>query len=138
MPHPFEESPIAEQDDSSDAFERSWSSDELPQSQQTTAVHRGGAVLKFKLGYLHIFYPCFDSKYMYFFRQKDIVPIQHSNDNIPMEGELLESNCEKSIYDFNDDSDRDEDCYGLSIDESPERRKNKPPDTKAKIASQSK
>lgn len=33
------------------------------------------------------------------------------------------SNLPKSIYDFHDDSEREEDCLGLSIDESPKRSK---------------
>lgn len=53
--------------------------------------------------------------------------MSHSNDNIQVEGETLDSSFSKSIYDFNDDSDRDEDCYGLSIDESPERKNKESP-----------
>lgn len=56
-----------------------------------------------------------------------------------MGNELLIPNFPKSIYDFHDDSDRDEDCYGLSIDENPMRKKNMPPEMSlTKIQSQSK
>lgn len=57
------------------------------------------------------------------FRTKDLLPMEGTHDGLP-DNELLLSNLGKSIYDFNDDDDRDDDCFGnLAIDESPKRSK---------------
>jgi hypothetical protein len=60
-------------------------------------------VLKFKLG------------------SKDILP---TNSDIP-EDHFGFANSSKSIYDFHDESDRDEDCFNLNIDENPTPKKTK-------------
>ncbi|XP_018325995.1 lysine-specific demethylase 7B isoform X2 [Agrilus planipennis] len=70
--------------------------------EQTTAVHRGGAVLKFKLGAKDVFSHNIDTF---------IHPEQYS----------LISQKPKSVYDFNDDNDR-EDFDGLTIDENPPKQ----------------
>ena len=36
---------------------------------------------------------------------------------------MLIPNINKSIYDFHDDSEREEDCFNLSIDETPKKPK---------------
>lgn len=50
------------------------------------------------------------------FSSKDILP--HGNSDIPNEHFGL-ANSSKSIYDFHDESDRDEDCFKFTIDENP-------------------
>ncbi|EFA11284.1 lysine-specific demethylase 7B [Tribolium castaneum] len=81
--------------------EQSWLSPQFSRPEQTTAIHRGGAVLKFKLG------------------SKDILPHSHADD-IPEEQFDF-----KSVYDFHDESDRDEDCFNFTIDENPPPKKSK-------------
>ncbi|XP_030746234.1 histone lysine demethylase PHF8-like [Sitophilus oryzae] len=74
--------------------------------QETVAEYKGGTVLKFKLGV------------------KDIMPpaVVHSDGNVQTieYGDSFEN---KDVYDFHDDSDRDEDCFNFTIDESPKRKK---------------
>lgn len=53
-------------------------------------------------------------------RSKDILP--HSNLDIPSDHYDL-GNSSKSIYDFPDESDRDEDCFNFTIDENPSPKK---------------
>lgn len=55
-------------------------------------------------------------------RSKDILP--HSNPDIPSDHFGL-GNSSKSIYDFHDESDRDEDCFNFTIDENPSPKKPK-------------
>lgn len=69
------------------------------------------------------------------FRNKDAIP---NTDTLVIEDELLLPNFSKSIYDFHDDSDRDDDCFNLSIDENPKKKKSKPTEQlPVKIQSQS-
>ncbi|KAF7273696.1 hypothetical protein GWI33_013608 [Rhynchophorus ferrugineus] len=74
--------------------------------QETVAEYKGGTILKFKLG------------------AKDIIPptIEHNDATIQtvQYGDGFEN---KDVYDFHDDSDRDEDCFNFTIDESPKRKK---------------
>ncbi|GJQ66960.1 hypothetical protein Trydic_g21906 [Trypoxylus dichotomus] len=99
------DSPVIPKQESVDTnLDQSWSQNLLLRPEQTTAVHRGGTVLKFKLG------------------TKDILPVDHStSSNMPVSSNIVLPNINKSVYDFNDDSDREEDCFNLSIDESPKK-----------------
>ncbi|KAJ8914763.1 hypothetical protein NQ315_013266 [Exocentrus adspersus] len=88
-----------------------WGLPNLPfdRPQETVAIHRGGTILKFKLG------------------AKDIIPQSTSNPKLPNEfgfGDGLVGSSE-DIYDFHDDSDRDEDCFNFTIDESPPKKTKK-------------
>ncbi|KAL1492649.1 hypothetical protein ABEB36_010877 [Hypothenemus hampei] len=78
----------------------------LNRPQETVAEYKGGTVLKFKLG------------------TKDIIPptIMQNDISLSMDpyGEGFEN---KDVYDFHDDSDRDEDCCNFSIDEQPKKKK---------------
>lgn len=42
---------------------------------------------------------------------------------MPVNTNIIMPNMNKSVYDFNDDSEREEDCFNLSIDESPRKSK---------------
>lgn len=80
-----------------------WNGTEFVRPEETIAIHRGGTVLKFKLGTKDILQP------------NEAV---HVNDGLDIEPFGLGSS--KSIYDFHDESDdRDEDCLKFTIDENP-------------------
>ncbi|KRT83807.1 PHD finger motif containing protein [Oryctes borbonicus] len=97
---------ISKQEPVNTNLDQSWPPNLLFRPEQTTAVHRGGTVLKFKLG------------------TKDILPVDHStSSNMPVSSNIILPNITKSVYDFNDDSEREEDCFNLSIDESPKKSK---------------
>lgn len=49
--YPYERSNFLEQRLTLSNDEQIWGSSEFSRPEQTTAIHRGGAVLKFKLGY---------------------------------------------------------------------------------------
>ncbi|XP_044764906.1 lysine-specific demethylase 7B-like [Coccinella septempunctata] len=72
-----------------------WDPQNFSRPEETTAIHRGGTVLKIKLGSKDLIQP------------SDELPF---NLNDPT----------KSVYDFHDESDRDEE-FGFTIDESPKR-----------------
>ncbi|RZC33738.1 lysine-specific demethylase 7B [Asbolus verrucosus] len=102
--YPYDRSNFVEQRINLENNEQNWESPQFSRPEQTTAIHRGGAVLKFKLG------------------SKDILP--HSNSDIPNDHFGL-ANSSKSVYDFHDESDRDEDCFNFTIDENPTPKKTK-------------
>lgn len=53
-----------------------------------------------------------------------MLPMDHSTEGPLSESDFMLPNLEnQSIYDFHDDDERDEDCFNLSIDESPKRSK---------------
>ncbi|CAH1153396.1 unnamed protein product [Phaedon cochleariae] len=80
--------------------------------QETIAIHRGGTVLKFKLG------------------SKDMLPPPIHSDPPHPQSEFVFSDDmmgnSQDIYDFHDDSDRDEDCFNFTIDEPPQKKQKKP------------
>lgn len=90
---------------------QNWNGTEFVRPEETIAIHRGGTVLKFKLG------------------TKDILQ-QNVLDGNSIDTEEFGLGSSKSIYDFHDESDdRDEDCLKFTIDENPPPR---PPPKKTK------
>ncbi|CAH0562106.1 unnamed protein product [Brassicogethes aeneus] len=81
--------------DGPDGDQLGWGVPNFERPEETIAIHRGGTVLKFKIG------------------TKDLIPsaavAQTDPAAIP----------EDRIYDFHDESDRDEDCFKFTIDENP-------------------
>ncbi|XP_028135953.1 lysine-specific demethylase 7B-like isoform X2 [Diabrotica virgifera virgifera] len=73
---------------------------------ETVAIHRGGTVLKFKLG------------------AKDMIP-QPVSAAPPTDFMFRDDPGAQDIYDFHDDSDRDEDCFNFMIDETPQKNPKK-------------
>ncbi|CAH1103341.1 unnamed protein product [Psylliodes chrysocephalus] len=85
-----------------------WLNMPFDRPQETVAIHRGGTVLKFKLG------------------SKDILP--QTIPNAPPTDYVFRDDLggnSQDIYDFHDDSDRDEDCFNFTIDESPQKKPKK-------------
>ncbi|XP_056646362.1 lysine-specific demethylase 7B-like [Diorhabda sublineata] len=85
-----------------------WLNMPFDRPQETVAIHRGGTVMKIKLG------------------SKDILPPQIPNappTDYVFRDELGSNS--QDIYDFRDDSDRDEDCFNFMIDESPQKKRKK-------------
>ncbi|VEN33490.1 unnamed protein product [Callosobruchus maculatus] len=89
-----------------------WHDDSMIRPQETVAIHRGGTVLKFKIG------------------TKDIIPQISENHilsrHIPQNKYDLCNLDSQDIYDFHDDSDRDEDCLNIALDEAPQKKQKKP------------
>ncbi|CAH1955521.1 unnamed protein product [Acanthoscelides obtectus] len=88
-----------------------WPGNDVIRPQETVAIHRGGTVLKFKIG------------------AKDILPQINENhilsQHIPQNKYDLCNLDSQDIYDFHDDSDRDEDCLNIALDESPQKKQKK-------------
>ncbi|XP_045482030.1 lysine-specific demethylase 7B-like [Harmonia axyridis] len=85
----------------------SWDMEDLSRPEETTAVHTGGTVLKIKLG------------------SKDLIQPPEATYNL--------NDPTKSVYDFHDESDREDEC-GFTIDESPKRQKKNNQSSKPKPA----
>ncbi|XP_066152818.1 histone lysine demethylase PHF8-like [Euwallacea fornicatus] len=74
--------------------------------QETVAEYKGGTVLKFKLG------------------AKDLMPPTIIQNDLTMPNDPYGDGFDsKDVYDFHDDSDRDEDCFNFTIDENPKKKK---------------
>ncbi|KAF5283043.1 hypothetical protein FQR65_LT14104 [Abscondita terminalis] len=84
-----------------------WESPSFCRPEQTTAVHRGGAVLKFKLG---------TKDYFAHNQPPDVT-------NADVVNNLISPSSTKSIYDFHDDSEKEEGM--LTIDENQKKTKKK-------------
>lgn len=103
--YPYPRAPLVAEDHLME--DQTWST-MLPFNPETaTTVHEGGAVLKFKFGYYFTFVLLTNIKLILLFSSR-----QHQDD--PMLGAE-----DKSVYDFHEGSDRDDDGMQLSIDDSP-------------------
>ncbi|KAJ8951461.1 hypothetical protein NQ318_006894 [Aromia moschata] len=112
--YPYERTSTISEQSSTSSTRTSSSSEQhwgtiLNVPRKQLAIHRGGAVLKFKLGTKDII-------------QQNVVNPRHTNEFGFMGGIVGNS---QDVYDFHDDSDRDEDCLNFTIDEMP-RKKKKP------------
>ncbi|XP_019760459.1 histone lysine demethylase PHF8 isoform X2 [Dendroctonus ponderosae] len=88
--------------------------------QETVAEYKGGTVLKFKLG------------------AKDLISPAIVQNGVNIPGNPYDDAFEnKDVYDFHDDSERDEDCFNFTIDENPKRKKGRIK-TKLPVSKQSK
>ncbi|KAF5276696.1 hypothetical protein FQA39_LY06500 [Lamprigera yunnana] len=106
--YPYENIPSYEPFDTDDmSKDPSWNSPSFCRPEQTTAVHRGGAVLKIKLG----------SKDYFAHNQPPDVT------NAEVVSNLILPCSTKSIYDFHDDSDKEEEI--LMIDDNQKKTKKK-------------
>ncbi|KAK4871652.1 hypothetical protein RN001_015776 [Aquatica leii] len=91
-----------------DTLERiDWETPSFCRPEQTTAIHRGGAVLKFKLG---------TKDYFAHNQPPDVT-------NAEVVNNLISPSSTKSIYDFHDDSEKEEGM--LTIDENQKKPKKK-------------
>ncbi|XP_022901200.2 lysine-specific demethylase 7B-like isoform X1 [Onthophagus taurus] len=98
--YPYENS-LNTQDIRNTFLEDSWGSSILSREDGNS---QRNCVLKLKLG------------------SKDGIP-SGPDSNLSLDSALTFGSMSKSVYDFNDDSDRDDDCFNLSIDESPRKTK---------------
>lgn len=103
--YPYPRTPLVTEDHLVE--EQTWST-MLPFNPETaTTVHEGGAVLKFKFGYFTVDFIAIQRLLALFCRSRQ-------NQDDPMLGAE-----DKSVYDFHEGSDRDDDGMQLSIDDSP-------------------
>lgn len=57
-------------------------------------------------------------------RAKDLIPPTLVQNDLTLSNDLYGDGCDsKDVYDFHDDSDRDEDCFNFMIDENPKKKK---------------
>lgn len=91
--------------------------------QETVAEYKGGTVLKFKLGSV-LFCGSVIMLNFRLFRAKDLISPAIVQNGVNIPGNPYDDAFEnKDVYDFHDDSERDEDCFNFTIDENPKRKK---------------